>query len=163
MKEIWKDLPGYEGCYSVSNHGRVKSLARFRENGNYYKEKILIGGLDTDGYRQHIVYNKGQKRVCMKAHRMVLISFVPNKNNHPSINHKNGVKTDNRIDNLEWCTVRHNTSHFYSSKRILPLGVHPSGKKFRSIIAIGHKNINLGSFETVDLASEAYQKALSRL
>jgi len=158
--EIWKDIIGYEG-YQASNFGRIKSLAKTRLNGGSYKESVMTPGLDTDGYLQVLVY-VGGKRFCRKVHKLVLLAFKENPNNHPVINHIDGNRQNNHVSNLEWCTVRHNTTHAFR-KRLLPTGVHVSGKNFRSIINIAGKNVSLGSFTDIQGASDAYQKALTKL
>lgn len=121
-QEIWKDIEGYEGRYQVSNKGRVKSLYKTTQsvfNGvictREYPERILTP-IDTKsdtskGYvRVHIGSGHG-KRVLKLIHRLVATAFIPNPLNLPQVNHINGNKADNRADNLEWCSAKHNTQH----------------------------------------------------
>lgn len=101
--EIWKDIEGYPN-YQVSNMGRVKSL-NYNRTG---KEKILkpskcryvMVGLNKDGKSKHF-----------SVHRLVASAFIPNPNNLPYINHINEIKTDNRVENLEWCTAKYNANY----------------------------------------------------
>lgn len=109
MQEIWRDIQGYEGLYQVSNLGRVKSLKRKTINNRCFKERILKTGLETVGYYSVVLCKEKQKTKTI--HRLVAETFIPNPNNYPCVNHKNGIKTDNRIENLEWCTYRENTKH----------------------------------------------------
>lgn len=101
MKEIWKDIEEYNGLYQVSNFGRIK---------NKKKEKILKLFLDTHGYVQVRLY-KVSKNKSHKVHRLVAKAFLPNPNNLPCINHKDENRTNNKIDNLEWCTYKYNNNY----------------------------------------------------
>ena len=114
--EIWKDIKGYEGLYQVSNLGRVKSLPKSWTAGyggiNTHNGKILKGTLSSTRYNQVELYkNKSNKKYTI--HRLVAMEFIPNLENKPFINHKNGIKTDNYIENLEWCTNSENQIHAY--------------------------------------------------
>ena len=101
MKEEWKDIPGYEGKYQVSNLGRVKNLIR---------NNILKPISKRNGYLSvSLVNNKKIKQFLV--HRLVAITFLPNPNNYSIINHKDYDKTNNTIVNLEWCTQKHNVQH----------------------------------------------------
>ena len=100
--EIWKDIEGYEGLYEVSNLGNVKSL-------NKRKGRILKPIKDHFGYLRVNLYNSEYK--IHKVHRLVAEAFIPNPNNYPIINHKDEDKTNNRVENLEWCDHKYNNNY----------------------------------------------------
>lgn len=101
--EIWKDIEGYEGLYQVSNLGRVKSL-------KFNKEKILKLLLDSKGYYKVNLY-KNNKIKTYLMHRLIASAFISNPNNLPQVNHKDEDKTNNKVENLEWCTVDYNINY----------------------------------------------------
>lgn len=101
MEEIWKDIEGYEGFYQVSNMGRVRGLRR----NIILKIKIARNGYE----RVHLYKNKGYKHFLI--HRLVANAFIPNPNNLPQVNHKDENKTNNCVDNLEWCTQEYNYNY----------------------------------------------------
>ena len=106
QEEIWKPAPGFEGLYEVSNYGNVKSL-NYRRSG---KERIIDFYPGTNGYRQRTLYKDG-KAINMKLHRLVALAFIPNPDNLPQINHKDEDKTNNCVDNLEWCDAKYNINY----------------------------------------------------
>ncbi len=122
-QEVFKDVSGYEGSYQVSNLGRVKSLERTRltNKGGSTKvnERILYSNTDSNGY-EYVSLSKGGTMKSLKVHRLVGLCFIPNPENKPQINHKNGIKSDNNYHNLEWCTCRENAIHAFQLGLRLP-------------------------------------------
>lgn len=116
MIEIWKDIKGYEGLYSVSNLGRVKSIERMRENHSKMQkveEKIKSTRKDTQGYLLLDLY-KNNKQKTIRVHRLVAVMFLENIGNKETVNHIDGDKSNNKIENLEWATFKEQNIHFYS-------------------------------------------------
>lgn len=101
MKEIWKDIPTYR--YSVSNIGNVYSIVT---------NKILKPNVDRNGYARVPLYKNGIKQY-KQIHRLVAEAFLENPDNLPCINHKNNIRNDNRVENLEWCSYSYNNKYAY--------------------------------------------------
>jgi predicted XRE-type DNA-binding protein len=106
--EIWKKIEGFEN-YEISNYGKLKVNLKFRKYRDY-QSKILNPSKDKDGYFRTSL-RKDNKGFMKSIHRLVAQHFLENKLNKPCVNHKNGIKTDNRFENLEWCSVRENNVH----------------------------------------------------
>lgn len=120
MKEIWKDIPGYEGYYQVSNFGRIKRLERIsiRSNGKsdkalfFIEERLKKIQTQNQGYSQVVLY-RDSKPKTFRVNVLVAKLFVPNPDNKPFVNHIDGNKKNNRSDNLEWVTAKENIVHAY--------------------------------------------------
>lgn len=110
MIEEWKPVVGYEGLYEVSSLGRVRSLDRYVKNNYSYwlrKGKVLSPEKNKDGYLLVSLCCNG-KRYLRTVHRLVAEAFIPNPDNLPEVNHINEDKSNNRVENLEWCTRKYN-------------------------------------------------------
>jgi hypothetical protein len=120
--EKWLWVTGYEGFYQVNNKGDIKSLERLVDTGrqvNKRKERMLSQQISRCGYKK-IVLCRDKKRVDTMAHILVAKAFIHNPESLPQVNHKNGIKTDNRVENLEWMSAKDNTHH------AIKMGLAPS-------------------------------------
>lgn len=108
-KIIWKDIPGYEGLYKVSNTGKIFSVVTNRELSVIQKK---------DGYTCISLCDKDHNKKQYRIHQLVAKAFIPNPNNLPMINHKNEIKNDNRVENLEWVTAQQNSSYGSRPERV---------------------------------------------
>ena len=125
MKEVWKDIPGFEGFYQVSNKGQIKSLSRelINKNGkkSVLKEKIMKKQLFNTGYyKVRLTDNEGDKKNYF-IHRLMMLAFVGDSDKQ--VNHIDGVKTNNVLENIEYVTPRDNLVHAYDT------GLRPSATK----------------------------------
>jgi hypothetical protein len=126
--EIWKDIEGYEGFYQVSNKGRIRN-----RNGLIKKFRI-----NPSGYKLTFLYKNEYK--CFSIHRLVAKAFIPNPNNLPEVNHLNGIKIDNKNENLEWCTKSNNIKHANSIGLINQIGMKNNNSKLTNELIIEIRN-----------------------
>lgn len=123
MEEIWKDVIGFEGLYQVSNFGRVRSLDRRARIGygktRFVKGKYLTPCACTNGYLSIPLHNGSENKKVFLMHRLVAMHFIPNSDNLPEVNHKDEDITNNRADNLEWCTSKYNANYGARNRKVL--------------------------------------------
>ena len=113
-QEIWKEIKGFDGNYSVSSEGRVRSNGLLK--GKNSKVRILKTELSKKGYLRVGLTKDGKQKKYL-VHRLVAIAFLDNTNNLPDVNHKNECKTDNRLINLEWMSRRDNMNYGDRTKK----------------------------------------------
>lgn len=157
MEEIWKDIHGYEGMYQVSNLGRIKGLPRDVNNHTgkiRLKERYIKGYPITKGYIQVQLASR-PKRVLKLIHVLVAQQFIPNPNNYPQVNHINGIKSDNRAENLEWCNNSMNQIHAYKTGLTNP---HGNAWKNRN-----YKNLRVAKFTLDGKMIEVYESISAAL
>lgn len=170
MKEIFKDVPGFEGCYQVSNLGRVKSLKRtinYSDGRKYtYKSVLLKSSLSTSGYLRVDLF-KNQKRTGFNIHQLVAIVFLNhNPNGHKLVvNHINFNKLDNKLSNIEIITSRGNTNqkHLKSTSKYTGVSWYKSRNKWLSSIHYKGEKKYLGHYDSEYDAHNAYQNELKKI
>lgn len=118
--EIWKDIKGYESYYQVSNLGRIKSKERYSSccygKQRLLKEKNIVPTPDKNGYLR-IMLSKDKDKKRFYIHELVAQAFLDNSNNHPCVNHIDSNRTNNEVENLEFCTHKQNIEHAYKNHR----------------------------------------------
>lgn len=110
--EIWKQIEGYKGLYEVSNFGRIKSLSHINNVGKLRPECILKNRLTDRGYQSVVLYNNGKPK-SFRVHQLVGKAFINNPLSKPCINHLDGIKSNNKVENLEWVTISENQKHAF--------------------------------------------------
>ena len=141
MKEIWKESKyPYLGIL-VSNMGGLKKY----KNGSWIMKSVSI---DKDGYLKTYAYDSEKKiETTVRVHRLIANTFLSNNKNLEVVNHKNHIKYDNRVDNLEWCTVKENNIHGTRTKRA-------SEKRFKKVIQLDLNDNVLNEFESMTQAEQ---------
>lgn len=169
--EVWKDVKGYEGLYQVSSLGRIKSFEKCVNRGKCHrgwKEHLLAFGIDGSGYFRTNLANLGKNRT-VKVHRIVAETFLDNPDNLPQVNHKDGDKQNNHVDNLEWCDASHNIRHaFEHGLNRKPKGeLNPAAKLSQSDVNFIRENYTPRhpEFGTVALGKRfgVHRKTISRI
>lgn len=171
-KEIWKDIPGFEGYYQASNLGRIKSLARSWVGGygaiRSKPETELKSSPNSSGYLQ-VVLSKNGKPKTIKVHQLVAMAFLGHQRCGYEIivDHKNNNHLDNRVENLQLITVRENVSkdNFRRklSSRYIGVYWYKAYKKWKSCIRVNGKYKHLGYFDNEYDAHLAYQGKLKEI
>lgn len=158
--EVWKQIKGYEGLYEVSNMGRIRSVGRsvpVRGGFAYRNARIRKPNKKRNGY-YGLLLSRNHKNNNFLVHRLVAEAFVPNPNGLPQINHKNEDKSDNRADNLEWCTEKYNSNYGTRMDRIRKNNPRLKGK---SVLCIDEFGKTINSYESIQsVKKDAHNPAL---
>ena len=145
--EVWKDVVGYEGLYEVSNKGNVFSVERRDSRGKRSGGRMMKLRYDKDGYSQVSLCKNGKSKT-KKVHRLVAGAFLPNPNGLPQVNHRDEVKDNNNVENLEWCDSKYNNNHGTRNERV----TQARSRKVRAV------NIKTGEVVKFNSTHEAGRK-----
>lgn len=172
QNEIWKDIPGYEGKYQVSNLGKVKSLTRYRKalnnSNSLLQGRVLKPGRAKSGYLT-VALSKNAKSKTFNVHQLVAIVFLNHKPNGIKmiVDHKDNDKLNNSVENLQIITQRKNASkdqfRYNRSSDYPGVSWHKTRKKWYVSINDGYIRYNLGSFDDEYLAYLVYKNKLKEL
>lgn len=151
------DIPGFEGSYTIDENGNVYSLKRtiIRKDGilSNKKKVKMVHATDGNGYKfLQLSLNGRCKRI--KVHRLLGYLFIPNPENKPFINHKNGIKDDNRLSNLEWVTASENTIHAFKSGLHSHKGEKNTRAKITESDVLKIKSLLISGERGVDIAKQ---------
>ena len=141
--ETWKDVVGYDGLYKVSDKGNVLSVVRRDSRGNRCGGRILKPTCHKDGYSRVSLYKNGIVKI-KSTHRLVAEAFIPNTNGFSQVNHRDEVKDNNNVENLEWCDSKYNINYGTRTERL--------SKKVRAF------NVETGEVVTFNSTREAERK-----
>lgn len=152
--EIWKDIPGTNGHYQISNLGRVKSNSFMRSNGHSFylqKGRILKPFMEKCGHLKIGLRING-KSCKFKVHRLVGMAFIPNPENKPEIDHINTNTLDNRVENLRWVTSKENHANPLTKQHVIDTRKRINYKYFKPVIALSSdKQIEFNSIKDASL------------
>jgi hypothetical protein len=154
-QEIWKDIPGYEGIYQASSLGNIKRIK---------KNKLIASVLDKNGYCSAHLCKNG-KGIKWRCHRLIVMAFIGISKQE--VDHINGIKTDNRLENLEYVSKRENQlrckERIGTKSKLRGVSWHKQNSKWQSEIRINNKRIYLGTFKTELEAHLAYINKLKEI
>lgn len=156
MDNQWVEIPETEGMYFASKTGEIKSADRFRpyishgKKGVYVRKgKVLKQTLNTYGYPVVSIHVPGKMQKVVPVHKLIATTFIKNPNNEPQINHIDGNKKNNCVENLEWCSVKENLRHAYR------IGLNHGGKPWKGKFGKNHiqsKPVIMLSKDGIELA-----------
>lgn len=160
MNEIWKDISGFQGCYQVSNLGRIKSIDRYVKCGKngtkFQKGKVIKQSVNKYGYCQVRLSNGRKNKFSYTVHRLVAIAFIQNEIKYKQVNHIDGNKKNNNVDNLEWCNNSYNQIHAYKTG-LQDRSKYYAGRPRRMVAKLSKDLRILEIYDTVTQASKENQ------
>lgn len=139
--EVWKDVVGFEGLYQVSNKGNIYSVERRDSRGYRCGGRMLTPAYNSRGYL-NVNLSKNGKSKTKKVHRLVAETFIPNPKGFLEINHKDENKSNNRVENLEWCTREYNNTYGTRIERTVQ-------KQLKKVRAVNNETGEVVTFNSV--------------
>lgn len=154
--KVWKNVKGFEGFYQVSNEGDVRSLDRLIDGGGTQNKRklkgvLLKGGVSNSGYVKFTLTNSGKMKYY-SGHRLVALNFIPNPNNYEQVNHIDGDKLNNNVNNLEWCDSFYNMKHAEDLGLVNNKGTNSPNNKYSEAQIIEVKKLLQEGYSSVKIA-----------
>jgi len=154
QNEIWKPVPDYEKLYQISNTGKLMSLSKYVQNKKVPDKLLKIQV--SKGYQQVNLY-KNKKGKTFRIHRLVTETFIPRINGKTQVNHINGIKHDNRVENLEWCTKKENSKHAFETGLLTPpilKGEKNPCSKLKNNIVLELRDLYKSGMRVIDISKK---------
>lgn len=153
-EEIWYDIKYFEGLYMISDKFRIKRVQQTDKTGRKrWINKFMSVTVRNMYYTVRLTNKKGEYK-AIRLHRIIATTFIPNPNNHPVVNHIDGNKQNNSIENLEWCTHGDNARHAYKiGLQKASIGKRYTGQ-YRSILCLDMSGEELAIFKSADIAGK---------
>ena len=158
MKEIWKNINGFIGKYQISNTGKVKSIDRIDANGRFRNGIELKQLIESQGYYRVTLWHNRYEKEDIRVHYLVAKHFIPNSENKPTVNHKDGNKLNNNVSNLEWNTYSENNLHAYKIRLKKPAMTGKFNELHHNSKPIEQLDSNLKLVKKYPSLMEAYRK-----
>lgn len=161
MEEIWCEIEGSNGWYEISSTGRIRGVDRIliKSNGSpcTVRGRVLCQNINRGGYCQCYIAYMGKKRT-VSTHRLVALSFVPNPENKPEVNHIDGNKQNNNASNLEWCTPSENITHSYKLNLRVPIYAGKSGVLHNRSLGVEMFDMDMNKVNSFGSLGEAFRE-----
>lgn len=162
-QEVFKDIEGFEGLYQIGCFGTLRSLDRIAPNGRFISGITMKLSVDRKGYNRCYL-SKNNKNYTKIVHRLVALAFIPKIKDKPCVDHINGIKTDNRVENLRWCTNKENVNFELSmSNRLKSSRRYSDSPYSRPVSQYDLNGKFISSYDSIRRAEEAVNGSSSKI